>query len=190
MSCDPRLIGAWRTIATSRTFQFIHADVFSTHYNPQSTLHATNYRFPFPDAEFDRVYSTSLYTHMLPLDVAAYIGEMTRVLKPGGLMWNSYLLLDEVSSPLASAFNPPFPCLPIRIDNGRIAIEEDPEALTGIDTSFVRDIHRVSGLEISEVRNGPWSGRKDNLTAGYQDVVIASKPWRNCPHDVIRAKKV
>lgn len=93
-------------------------------------------------------------------------------------MWNTFLLLDDISTPLASIFDPKHAAthLPIAVDRGRIALESDPEALTALDTSFVEKVHRRSCLEVLEVRNGPWSGRTDNIRASYQDVVIARKP--------------
>lgn len=164
-------------------FKFTHADVFSTHYNPAAVATADNYGFPFDMREFDYIFSTSLFTHLVPKDAEHYIEEMARVLKPGGKMWNTFLLLDDISTPLASTFDPKHAAtyLPIIVDRGRIALESDPEALTALDRSFVVDVHHRSGLQLLEVRNGPWSGRSDNIRASYQDVAIARKPrfWQH-----------
>jgi len=159
-------------------FKFDHADVFSTHYNPASVTSAASYSFPFNAHEFDCIFSTSLFTHLIAKDAERYIEEMARVLKPGGKTWNTFLLLDDISTPLASTFDPKHAAthLPIIVDRGRIALRSDPEALTALNTSFVKEVHRRSGLEILEVRNGPWSGRTDNIRSSYQDVVITRKP--------------
>lgn len=164
--------------ANHLNFKFEHADVFSTHYNPAAISSAANYSFPFNSREFDFIFSTSLFTHLIAKDAEHYIEEMARVLKPGGKIWNTFLLLDDISTPLASTFDPEHAAthLPIIVDRGRIALESDPEALTALDKSFVEEVHRRSGLELLEVRNGPWSGRTDNIRASYQDVVIARKP--------------
>ena len=45
---------------------------------------ASEYTFPYEDGEFDVVVLTSVFTHMLPDDVAHYLDEIARVLKPGG----------------------------------------------------------------------------------------------------------
>jgi SAM-dependent methyltransferase len=159
-------------------FKFVHADVFSTTYNPKSKTRAADYRFPFGDATFDSIFSTSLFTHLVPADASRYIEEIGRVLAPGGKAWNTFLLLDEVSEPLASTFDPARGnnnYLPMPVENGRIAVEADPEALTALNLEFVKGLHDRSGLHILEVRNGPWSGRTDNLKASYQDVIIAQK---------------
>ena len=51
-------------------FHFIHSDIFSTHYNPKSNVRAADYRFPFDAGEFDCVFSTSLFTHLVAADAA------------------------------------------------------------------------------------------------------------------------
>jgi SAM-dependent methyltransferase len=48
-----------------QNFHFIHADVYSTHYNRGSRIRAADYKFPFADKEFDCVFSTSLFTHLV-----------------------------------------------------------------------------------------------------------------------------
>jgi hypothetical protein len=96
---------------------------------------------------------------------------MGRVLKTGGIMWNTYCLLDEVSEPLARESLLPFP-----IEGGRTARPENPEALTAIRTDRLVSIHRELGLVVKEIRKGTWSGRTDAHERRYfQDVIIAAK---------------
>jgi SAM-dependent methyltransferase len=163
-------------------FKFLHADVFSTTYNPDSKTRAVDYRFPFGDGTFDCVFSTSLFTHLVPKDASRYIEEIGRILAPGGKTFNTFLLLDEISDllldeisdHLSSKFDPTR-ALPFRVENGRISVKADPEALTGINLDFVIAAHERTGLQILEIRNGPWSGRSDNIKASYQDVIIAER---------------
>jgi ubiquinone/menaquinone biosynthesis C-methylase UbiE len=161
--------------AAYSNFKFLHANVFSTTYNPGSKTRAADYRFPFDDSTFDSIFSTSLFTHLVPKDAGRYIEEIGRVLSPGGKTYNTFLLLDEISDPLASTFGPARAhlYLSIPIEDGRIAVETDPEALTGINLNFIKAAHERSGLQILEIRNGPWSGRTDSVKASYQDVIIA-----------------
>jgi SAM-dependent methyltransferase len=155
-------------------FRFVWADLYSAHYNPDATIRAREYRFPLDDRSVDRIISTSLFTHLVPEDADHYIAEMARVLKPGGQMWNTFCLLDAVSTPLAIC-HPSIP-MPISIPHGRVAHAGDHEALVGLDVAFVVEAHVRHGLEIADIRNGAWSGRKDDVRASYQDVVIARKP--------------
>lgn len=156
-------------------FQFIHADLFNTEYNPTGIARAADYRFPFEDNSFDFIFSTSLYTHLVLKDADNYLSEMARVLKPGGSMWNSFLLLDEISEPLTRVSERPDVHMPFEIEGGLTAIPHNPEALIGFRRETIETFHAGNGLQIEEVRLGPWSGRTDNLRASYQDVVIAKK---------------
>src|SRR4051794_28383963 len=81
-------------------FNFQVADVYNGEYRPDQTTPATQYRFPYADASFDFVFLISVFTHMLPDDVYHYLGEIARVMKPGGRVYASYFLLDDESRPL------------------------------------------------------------------------------------------
>jgi ubiquinone/menaquinone biosynthesis C-methylase UbiE len=161
-------------------FRFIFADLFSSYYNKTATDLAENYSFPLESGTIDFIWSTSLFTHMAIEAVDNYLKEMSRVLKPNGSMWNSYLLLDSVSYPLVREIHPKRPNFTLTnpVDGGLTARLDDPEALIGLDTGRIRQLHEKHSLKIFEIRNGPWSGREDDLRASYQDVIIAklSKP--------------
>jgi ubiquinone/menaquinone biosynthesis C-methylase UbiE len=158
-------------------FHFIHANVFNTQYNPTAATPAAKYTFPLEANSFDFIFSTSLYTHLVLRDANNYLREMGRVLKRGGWMWNTFLLLDEVSEPLARISHPDRPNMhmPWEIEGGLTAIPHNPEALISFKRPMIENIHTRHGLQIEDIRNGPWSGRSDNLRASYQDVVVARK---------------
>lgn len=158
-------------------FHFIHADVFNTQYNPTAVTPAAKYSFPLEANSFDFTFSTSLYTHLVLRDVDNYLREMGRVLKRGGRMWNTFLLLDEISEPLARRAHADRPNIhmPHKIKGGRTAIRRNPEALISFRRRVIEDMHIKHGLQIEDIHIGPWSGRSDNVRASYQDVVIARK---------------
>lgn len=77
-------------------FRFILADVYNKYYHPAGSKTAAEYHFPYDDGSFDFVYLTSVFTHMLPLDMAHYIAEISRVLKPGGRCFcTAYIINGE-----------------------------------------------------------------------------------------------
>src|SRR4029079_302816 len=76
-------------------FRFHHADIAGGAYNPSGRLTAGTYRFPFDDRSFDFVFLGSVFTHMLPEDVAHYLREIARVLAPGGTCAASFFLLAD-----------------------------------------------------------------------------------------------
>lgn len=112
---------------------------------------------------------------MLMNGVNNYLKEMARVLRPGGYMWNTYLLLDEVSEPLVEKVKKTGTVLPHSVPGGRTAWKDNPEHLSGQYLSLVTSSHAAHNISVKEIRYGPWSGRTENLKAGYQDVIIAQK---------------
>jgi SAM-dependent methyltransferase len=158
-------------------FSFIHMDFFNTSYNPTSQHKAEICRFPLEDGTIDFAYSTSLFIHVTLPVVQRYLAEINRVLKPDGTTWNTFFLLDGISDALAEHRDPRRPNvhMPHLSHGGRIAILDNPEALISFYTPVIQKLHLVSGLRIREIRNGPWSGRTDNLRALFQDVIVADK---------------
>ena len=98
-------VGWCRRAITPRfpNFRFRHADVFNREYNPLGKLRGRDYRFPYPDRSFDFAVLTSVFTHLLPDEVAHYLAELGRVLRPGGRCLATVYLLNEESSRLVDA---------------------------------------------------------------------------------------
>ena len=65
-------------------FTFIHADVYNSFYNDAGQYQGSEYQFPFSDNKFDVIFLASVFTHMHPNDIAQYLREIARCLKPGG----------------------------------------------------------------------------------------------------------
>jgi SAM-dependent methyltransferase len=93
--CGPgRLIRHMAALAPERELQLSGAD-----YNPESIAwcranlpgiafveNALNPPLPFPDATFDAVYNFSVFTHLSESVQRDWVRELSRVLKPGGLL--------------------------------------------------------------------------------------------------------
>jgi SAM-dependent methyltransferase len=154
-------------------FRFQVADVHNQTYNPTGRQSADRYTFPFPDASFDFVFMTSVFTHMLPGEVERYLRETARVLRPGGRCLITWFLLDDESRRL--------------LEEGRtlIAFPEDrgthrlmdpklPEENVAYDVEEARRLYAACGLTIREpIRGGFWAGRA--APTSYQDFVVAEK---------------
>ena len=54
-------------------FRFQHVDIYNKHYNNTGTLQANTFSFPYPDESFNFVLLTSVFTHMLPVDLRHYL---------------------------------------------------------------------------------------------------------------------
>lgn len=156
-------------------FRFIHANLYSKFYNPDASLTAEEYRFPFDDESFDVIWSSSLFTHMLMPAVDNYLEEMARVAKPGGKIWNSYLLLDEVSEPLVLGPRKDGRRMQHEVEGGRVGYKEKPEHVVGLYKDRILSLHEKYGLEIIELQLSNWSGGRPDTKYRGQDVIIARK---------------
>jgi SAM-dependent methyltransferase len=154
-------------------FRFQVADVHNSAYNPAGTTAAAEYRFPYTDGAFDVALANSLFTHMLPAEVANYLGELRRVLRPGGRAVITYFLMDDETRGLVAG--------------GRASIDlrhhvppywtttpDKPERALGYEESYVRDLHDRAGLPIRSLSHGGW--RDGSEGALFQDVVLADRP--------------
>ena len=151
-------------------FTFHHADVFNARYNKTGQVAAKDYRFPFEDNSFDRVFLTSVFTHMFKYDVENYLSEISRVLKPSGKCLVTWFLLDEVSR---QSQHPVMNFAYDVDDVSRTTVKSNPEAAIAFDLNFVRGLYQKYNLKIEDIEHGKW-GRPDSLF-DLQDLVIASK---------------
>jgi SAM-dependent methyltransferase len=152
-------------------FHFHFADICNQAYNPAGRLRAAEYKFPFPDTSFDFVYLTSVFTHMLPADMEHYLGEVTRVLKPGGRCFISYFLLTADSLKLMSQNGSSIDFKGV-LPGCRVRDTEAPEACVAYEQDRILQLYGKHELVISEpVHYGTWSGFSEGLS--YQDIIVA-----------------
>ena len=164
-----------RKAITSRFphFQFEWVDVYNQTYNPRGKLNPADFRFPYGDQEFDFVFLTSVFTHMLPNDLRHYLAEIVRVLKPGGSCAITYFLLNQDSSRLISRGASR---LDFRYEAaGCLTIDPAaPESAVAYDEASILGLYADTGLVVSHpVYYGFWCGRSGPLR--FQDVIVASK---------------
>jgi ubiquinone/menaquinone biosynthesis C-methylase UbiE len=153
-------------------FRFKHVDIFNKHYNPEGRALASQWRFPYSDAEFDFVYVISVFTHMLPDAVENYIREIGRVLKPEGMSFMSFFLLNEASVQLIARGKSTIPL--IHEHSGYSVLDPKfPETAIGLSEDFVRKCYEESGQDMKSTHYGSWCGRSD--ASFYQDIVISAR---------------
>lgn len=151
-------------------FTFHHADVFNARYNKTGKVAAKDFRFPFDDNSFDRVFLTSVFTHMFKDDVENYLSEIARVLKPGGKSLVTWFLLDEISRQSQH----PVMNFAHNVDEvSRTTVKSNPEAAIAFDLEFVRGLYDKFGLNIEDIEHGKW-GRPESRF-DLQDMVVAVK---------------
>jgi SAM-dependent methyltransferase len=158
-------------------FRFHHANIFNRGYNPRGKFDAARYRFPFRDEEFDFVFLTSVFTHMLPIELQNYMAEVARVMKRGATCLITYCLRNEDSIRRNAEYQGDFwswsPMNGYWTTNPR-----NPEDLTSYDEGFIRVLYDGNGLTLGPIHYGSWCGRTKTLT--QQDVVVARKVRSGC----------
>lgn len=159
-------------------FHFQHCDVFNQHYNKDGKVRAEEFQFPFEDGFFDFVILTSVFTHMRPAAMENYLGEVARVLKPGGKCLITFFLLNHESANLIRAGRSTIAFQHI-IDGCLVANANDPEAAIAYLETFVHQVFAQRGLRIDPpVHYGAWCNRDSGLA--FQDMIIATKEGVTC----------
>jgi len=154
-------------------FEFHRADIHNRTYNPAGRTKASAYRFPAPDRSFDFVFLTSVFTHMLPMDLENYVREIGRVLKPGGRCFASFFLLTTAAR-RGLAAGTAGRSFTVEHESGvcRLADARWPEDAVAYDEDYIVEVFERYGLRIEQpIRAGGWW----NGQANAQDCVWAVK---------------
>src|SRR6266404_784139 len=154
-------------------FRFQLIDVYNQWYNPLGSRKASEYRFPFPDEEFDFLVMNSVFTHMLAEEVENYLTEVARMLKVGGRSFISFFLLNPESLQLIANGQS---TIDLKYDFGpaKAVSQESPEDAIGFDELYVKALFARCGLKIKNpIHYGSWCGRAEYLS--YQDLIVAVK---------------
>lgn len=149
----------------AKHFRFTHADIHNGEYNPRGKIAAEQYTFPFPDDSFDFVFLTSVFTHMLPVSITRYLGEIRRVVKPGNRVFATFFLIPAGPDDRGSWIGHEGP-------GYRTSNPDRPEEAIAYGEDVVREWFRAAGLTIIEpIHRGSWTNFEHGMT--YQDVVVA-----------------
>lgn len=152
-------------------FRFQLVDVFHRHYNPGGKRQASGYTFPFPDEHFDFAVLNSVFTHMMPDEVANYLSEVARVLKPGGRCLISFFLLNRESIGLIEA-GKSTQNLRHEFGPARSVSREFPEEAIGYNEPYIIGLYEKSGLQIKQpILYGSWCSRREFFS--YQDQILS-----------------
>lgn len=151
-------------------FAFQVADIRSERYNPDGGSEAADYRFPYPDDSFDFAFATSVFTHLRRPAVENYVGELARVLRPGGRLFATYFLMNDEAMALMGGPGQ------FGYDLGsELVIDADvPERAVAFREPDVRELQAAAGLPIESTHYGSWCGRESYTS--FQDITIAVRP--------------
>ncbi len=139
-------------------FRFEWADLYNELYRPEGTILSTQFTFPVESATVDLAILTSVFTHLYEPEIAAYLRELARVLKPDGKIFATAFLYDGAVPTKSDAphlrFNAPDPQNPERWH-----VEGYPPlaAVCYSERSFVEMVREATGRE-PDIRAGKWRG--------------------------------
>jgi SAM-dependent methyltransferase len=155
-------------------FNFRLVKVGNRRYNRTGPQPAVSFVFPYADGSFDTALAASVFTHMKPEEVARYLAETARVLRPGGRLLSTYFLLNEDRQRRHSARDE----VPHSFvdESGRAFRASDaamPEHKVALEEADVRDMHTAAGLSIRRVEYGRWAG--SSTMGRRQDLIVAER---------------
>lgn len=154
-------------------FCFRHIDVFHERYNRGGVLAPGSFPFPYASRSFDVVSLFSIFTHFFESDIQHYLGEIARLLRPGGFCHATFFL----STPYRHQRIVSTEC-PLRMAqplNDHTWYHNPNDKLHAIchDLAHVERWIAAAGLTIGQVRFGNWTGEPGQ---GYQDTIVMKAP--------------
>jgi SAM-dependent methyltransferase len=153
-------------------FRFQKVDIYNSFYNPTGLVRSLDFNFPYDDESFDFIVLLSVFTHMLPPDVRHYLGEIHRVLRPGGKCLSSCFLLNAESRRLIRQGRSTI-ALVHPLNECFVAVPKVPEDAIGFEEQRLLDWIAERNFLLQGKYYGSWCGRpKFN---SYQDILIYQK---------------
>jgi SAM-dependent methyltransferase len=130
-------------------FTFLHADVFSSIYNPLGSRE--QYKLPLANEVADLVFSQSLFTHLLEGELTNYVSESYRVLREGKVMVMGVFCVDDIREAGLVGDRWTFRH---QMGNAMVETLQYPEAAVGYSRDFLVRVAREAGFSTCEVRRG------------------------------------
>ncbi|MBD3156962.1 methyltransferase domain-containing protein [Candidatus Peregrinibacteria bacterium] len=157
-------------------FHFQYVDIYNKYYNKKGGIQADEFTFPYKDKQFDFIFATSVFTHMLPAQIKRYLQEISRVLKPEGKVLLTFFSIDENAQKnmkeghsycqFSYSYGSDKTCF--------YSHKDMPEAETGYTEDWIIKQLKKEGIDDQlKMYHGSWSGRDD--AHSYQDIICARK---------------
>jgi SAM-dependent methyltransferase len=118
------------------SFQFRYVNVVNERYNPEGEPLSGDFHFPVPAGTADVVYLWGVVTNMEPKHLIPYAAEISRMLRPGGRVFLTANVEDNVPQ---SSINP---------DNYTSFAYQGPLHIVRYETGFFMDVFRRAGLKL------------------------------------------
>ncbi|TVQ12279.1 MAG: class I SAM-dependent methyltransferase [Bacteroidetes bacterium] len=134
---------------------------------------AAELKFPYNNEEFDFVFLTSVFTHMVPSETKNYMKEISRVLKPSGKCLATFFVFDYQlpSTPIKPSFGFPvdhgyYKLMDPRVKSANVAFKYD---------YIEKELAHDNKLRIKKFVPGYWQGLEKNKDIDFQDILVFEK---------------
>ena len=134
---------------------------------------AAELKFPYEENSFDFVFLTSVFTHMLPMDVENYIKEIQRVLVKDKKCFSTFFIIDEENETMQN--NIGSKKFPYNFGNYYLMDKKVKEANVAFKKSYIIELLKKNNLELTHFIKGNWSGIQNTELNEHQDIVIFKK---------------
>lgn len=156
-------------------FNFRYIPLRNDLYNLDTEKKAGEFEFPYPESSFDFVVLTSVFTHMQYKEVANYLLQIERVLKPKGKCLATFFIIDEDTRNIIQT-RPEVMQFDYEFDTYYLHDSKVKDANIAFKLEALQDIISKSGLAINTINKGWWRGTAKNASFNFQDVLILEKP--------------
>ena len=160
--------------AKDSRFNFTHIDLRNDLYNLSTQQEARHFQFPYGSGEFDLVCLTSVFTHMVLEDVENYLDQIQRILKPGGVCFATFFLMNQKGSSepdIQGSLN-----FKVKRDHHYLLSDKVKEANVAFDEPYLLEtMLKTRGFRVEQVYYGFWSGRSRSELGNFQDIVVFQK---------------
>lgn len=158
-----------------KNFKFLHFDAENELYNPLGTKTSMDFSIPIGSSSIDRIFLTSVFTHLYENEILHYLKEFRRILKPDGLVYATFFLKTPEAIAAASTRGTTswIGTFDIPIGDGVFANDPDyPRGAVALTDEAAQRLVREAGLTLNgPYLKGSWSGVYDEPDDG-QDVMI------------------
>lgn len=162
-----------RTISSRfPNFSFRLLDIENSLYRPEGKESGEQIKFPYADNQFDFVFLTSVFTHMPLNEIAHYLAEINRVLKPGATCFFTTFLIDTA---VQRQLREGKALMDFPFDHGDYFLHH--ENVEGANVALRKDVLLKllgeNNYDAPVVYPGRWNGLPN--ATDYQDIVVVAK---------------
>lgn len=151
-------------------FNFLYVPLNNDLYN-KSKGESQNFKFPYEDASFNKVFLFSVFTHMPVEEIGHYLCEIKRILKPGGLCLSTFFIYTTRNEEMI-ANNNNF-SFPVKKDEYRLMSNTVKSANIALKNDLLDKLIAKAKLEKLKTIEGFWKldilKHPDN---NFQDIII------------------